>query len=1099
MSEVKIWNEIISIPTYGVGQPNKNPMFLEKRVYQGSSGRVYPLPVIDTIENTSRPVDHDVVFLENNYLKIMVMPSLGGRVQMAYDKTNDFHFIYYNQVIKPALVGLVGPWISGGIEFNWPQHHRPGTYMPVDHTITDNADGSKTLWVSEIERMYGTRALTGFTLYPGKAYLEVKVRLYNRTTVPQTFLWWANPAMAVNDDYQSIFPPDVHAVFDHGKRDVSSFPIATGTYYKMDYSAGVDISRFKNIPVPTSFMAAGSRYDFMGGYDHGRRAGMLHFADHHVSCGKKQWVWGSGDFGNAWHRNLTDADGPYVELMTGVFTDNQPDFSWLMPYEEKSFTQYFFPYKHIGAVKNANPQAAVNLELGQDKANIGVYVTSEQQGLKVILSDNREIYYQETIDLDPTHALLKTIDLPGNAKPHSLILEVYTADGRLMVSFRPEADTDQKLPQPAQAIDEPHKLPDTEALYLAGLHLEQYRHATRRAVDYYQEALRRNSSDLRCNNAMGLLLYRQGQFAQARQHFQTAIDQATRHNPNPYDGEPYYNLGLTLVMLEELEPAYDAFYKATWNAHWQDPAFFALAQLSARQNNLKQALEHVNKALDRNYRSSKARHLKTILLRLMNQLTLAENEAQLALTLDPLDFGALFELYQIARARSDSQKADILLKQFQEKIRGYVHNYIEIALDYSDAGFTQSSAELLKLFIADCPTPESVYPLVYYHLAAWGLSEYLPLAARASSDYCFPHRLSDLKALQYAVENNPTDAKAWYYLGNFWYSKQQYDHAIEAWEKSAKLDNSFPTVHRNLGLASFNKQHDAATARLHYEKAFALDPTDARVLFELDQLYKKTACLPGYRRKFLQQNQALLEQRDDLYVEYIWLLNLTGDYELALNLLGDHYFHPWEGGEGKVTGAYVFALTQLAHDYIVQGDYHQALTTLARTLSYPENLGEGKLLGCRENDIHYYTALAYAALGQQQEAHTYFELATAGSIIPADAMFYNDQPPEKIYYQGLAYAHLGNQVQAEDCFSQLLRYGRENIDNQVQIDYFAVSLPDFLVFDEDLALRNTIHCRYLMGLGYLGLGHNEAALAEFNAVLNLNPAHAGALIHKKLL
>jgi len=207
---VRVWEEDKLIPTYGVGEPDKNPMFLEKRVYQGSSGRVYPYPVIDKIYDEKREVSYRLAILENEY-----------------------------------VVGLAGPWISGGIEFNWPQHHRPNTFGPVEYRLEQREDGSATVWVSEIDRMYGTKMTAGFTLYPGKAYLEISAQLYNRTPEPQTFLWWANPAVAVNDHTQSVFPPDVTAVFDHGKRDVSRFPIATGTYYKMDYSEGVDISRYK--------------------------------------------------------------------------------------------------------------------------------------------------------------------------------------------------------------------------------------------------------------------------------------------------------------------------------------------------------------------------------------------------------------------------------------------------------------------------------------------------------------------------------------------------------------------------------------------------------------------------------------------------------------------------------------------------------------------------------------------------------------------------------------------------------------------------------------------------------------------------------------
>ena len=204
--EVKAWEEKISIPTYKVGHPDKNPMFLEKRVYQGSSGKVYPHAVIDKVFSEKQNKEYKALFLENEYLKIMILPELGGRIHMALDKTNDYHFVYYNQVIKPALVGLTGPWISGGIEFNWPQHHRPSTMDPIDYLIKENSDGSKTIWVSEIEKMFGTKGMAGFTLYPGKAYIELKGKLFNRTEIAQTFLWWANPAVHVDEYYQSVFP-----------------------------------------------------------------------------------------------------------------------------------------------------------------------------------------------------------------------------------------------------------------------------------------------------------------------------------------------------------------------------------------------------------------------------------------------------------------------------------------------------------------------------------------------------------------------------------------------------------------------------------------------------------------------------------------------------------------------------------------------------------------------------------------------------------------------------------------------------------------------------------------------------------------------------
>jgi hypothetical protein len=460
---VKMWEDKVKIPTYPVGEADKNPMFLEKRVYQVSTGKVYPLPFTEKIYDQKIEQEYQIVYLENEYLKIEIMPELGGRIQRAYDKTNGYDFVYYNPEIKPALVGLTGPWIAGGIEFNWPQHHRPTTYSPVEYTLEKNEDGSKTVWVSEIDKMYGTKGMAGFTLYPDKAYIEIKGQLYNKTELPQTFLWWANPAVAVNDQYKSIFPPDVHAVFDHGKRDVSKFPIATGEYYKVNYSAGVDISKYKNISVPTSYMAYHSDYNFVGGYDFGREAGILHVANHHISPGKKQWTWGNGNFGQRWYQSLSDTGtGEYIELMTGVYTDNQPDFSWLEPYEEKTFTQYFMPYKELGEVKNANTDILINLELEEDKAQIYVYTTSVREKLNIQLQAEGKVYFEETAAATPYKAYQAELKIDAEIKDYKYQLTITDQAGRELIAYSPAEEKVLETPDPAEAAKKPEEIKTNE-------------------------------------------------------------------------------------------------------------------------------------------------------------------------------------------------------------------------------------------------------------------------------------------------------------------------------------------------------------------------------------------------------------------------------------------------------------------------------------------------------------------------------------------------------------------------------------------------------------------------------------------------------------
>lgn len=1092
---VKACYEKVTIPTYGIGKPEKNPMFLEKRVYQGSSGVVYPHPVVEKILDEKTDQQWNAVFLENKYLKIMILPELGGRIQMAYDKTKQRHFIYYNQVIKPALVGLTGPWISGGIEFNWPQHHRPSTYEPVDHKIEENADGSITVWCSELERMFRTRGMAGFTLYPDKAYLEIKVKLFNRTNYPQTFLWWANPAVKVNDHYQSVFPPDVHAVFDHGKRDVSAFPIAKGTYYKVDYSPGTDISRYKNIPVPTSYMAVNSKYNFVGGYENDSKGGLLHIANHHVSPGKKQWTWGNGDFGQAWDRNLTDEDGPYIELMCGVYTDNQPDFSWIMPGEEKSFNQYFMPYRDLGVIKNATKDAMVNLEIHEGFAVIKAYTTASYPCSKVMLQIGNRSLLEETFDFSPEESYEKMVVLSAGINTDELSVNISTSQGTTLVEWKHEPRVDKDIPEPAKAAEMPCNVKSNEQLYLTGLHLEQYRHATYDARDYYREALSRDPKDYRCNNAMGLWYLRRGQFSIAENYFRKAVETITERNPNPIDGEPYYNLGLALRLLGKDAEAYDVFYKSVWNAAWMDNGYFQLARLDAKAGKWSEALELVDRSLIRNWHNHKARQLKVSLLRKAGRKAQALALIEESLGLDRFNFNLYFEKHLLTGDKDH-------LHVMEEMMRGNIHNYIEFALDYAAAGLFSEAIQLMETGLRS-QEENNVYPMAFYY-KAWmegqnnemGAAHMTLLkAANAAPDYCFPNQTEAVIALQWAIQQNVSDGKAPYYLGNFWYNAKNFEEAIDCWEKSIALDDSFPTPHRNLALAYFNKRNDAQKALGELQKAFSLDPSDARVLMELDQLFKRLNHEPDKRLHFLEEHLPLVAERDDLYLEWVSLLNFMGNHQKAYDLLMAHKFHPWEGGEGKVIEQYLWSLTELAKRAIMDGEYHSAIELLKRAEVYPENFGEGKLIGAQENEIHFWIGVACKQLGDLQQANEYWEKAATGMDEPSSAMFYNDQQPDTIFYQGLALLHSGHQQRANERFEKLISYGKAHIDDEVKIDYFAVSLPDLLIWDDVLNVRNRQLCLYLMGLGELGKGNRMEAYAMFSEVLKINLGHKGAHIH----
>lgn len=1094
---VKAWIEKVKIPTYKIGEPEKNPMFLEKRVYQGSSGVVYPHPVIEKIADEKEEREYTAVFLENEYLLIMVLPELGGRIQRAYDKVRKRDFVYYNQVIKPALVGLAGPWISGGIEFNWPQHHRPSTFSPIDFTIEENEDGSKTVWVNETELMFRTKGMAGFTLYPGKAYMEIKGRLFNRSPFSQTFLWWANPAVKVNEHYQSVFPPDVYAVFDHGKRDVSDFPIATGTYYKVDYSPGTDISRYSTIPVPTSYMAIRSGYDFIGCYEHDTQAGMLHVADHHLSPGKKQWTWGNGDFGFAWDRNLTDEDGPYIELMTGVFTDNQPDFSWIQPNEVKSFEQYFMHYALIGAVKNATKEAMLNFEAKDTNITIKVYATSEYKNAVIRCYRKGNLVKEYSTTLSPENIFVETYSHSDKVDISEWKLVVTNTLGNELVSWQPASAEKKDIPPPASAAQLPAEIESVEELFLNGLHLEQYRHATFNPADYYEEALRRTPGDVRCNNAMGLLLLRRGQFAKSEAYFRKAIATLTSRNPNPYDGEPYYNLGWSLVMQHKNNDAYEAFYKATWNDAWQHSGFQMLARLAAKKHDYALALAHINKSLVRNYHSHTARHLKTAILRKLNKKVEAQTVISDSVAIDPFNNGCIFESYLL-----DGQASS--LEKMKKLMRDNLNNYLELSLDYAHAGFFEEALAVLNVYTEG---KDSVSPLAYYYMGWFAeqakddqqRSRYYKLAAGQQPDGCFPNKIEEILILQSAIQNNPADALASYSLGNLWYDKRQYAEAIACWNQCIAANEKFATAYRNLSLASYNKLKDTEKAIACLEKAFALDTSDARVLMELDQLYKVTGKTFSERLELLNKYPKLVEERDDLYLEKVTLLNNLGDYENAKELLAVRKFHPWEGGEGKVVGQFLLCHTELAKQAILNGRFDDAIRLLEATQKYPDNFGEGKLYGAQENDIYYLLGCAWEGSGEHAKAKDFFTAATKGVSEPVQAIYYNDPQPDKIVYQALAWKKLGQARHAETIFKKFIDFGRAHMNDEIRIDYFAVSLPDMLVFDINLNQRNEVHCTYLQALGNIGIGNEQKGLALLNEVLRKDINHQGAAVHLKMI
>lgn len=1054
-ASVAAWSAPVVLPTFAPEAPDRYPAYLDRRVYQGSSGRVYPLPFHDRISEEPTLHSWQGLHLENDYLRVLVLPELGGRIQYALDKRTGYPIFYANPVIKPALVGLAGPWLAGGVEFNWPQHHRPATYLPTAWSIEEAAD-EVTVWLSDHDPFQRMKGMHGVRLSADSTVIEVAVRLFNRSEQPQTFLWWANVAALVHSDYQSFFPDDVHAVADHAKRAVTSFPTASGPYYGVDYPARRDLDTrddsplrvpgdrldwYRNIPVPTSYMCLGSSQDFFGGYDHRAGAGFVHWADHHYAVGKKQWSWGDSPFGHAWNRNLAEDDADYIELMAGVFTDNQPDFSHLAPGETKTFSQYWYPVAGTGPVVAATLDAALGVSVQDSFTQLTLDTTQHVSEATLVIraEQSNSVLRELSTDLDPQHPLDVRVD-----STERLTVELGSA-GRVLLRWTspPVARDHEPTPAPAAAPDPPPEVTSVEELYLAGQHLEQYRHATRSPEPYWDEALRRDPGHAPTHIALALRRYREARYGDAEGHLATAVDRLTRLNPNPSEGAAHYLLGLTLVRLGREVEAYAAFAKSTWLREWVAPGSHQMALIDARAGRDKAGLIRTKTALQADPEHLQVRNLQAVLLRRLDQDHAANQLLATTLHLDPLD----------AWARDLTSRTD--------EVGGLdeTQTLIDVGVEYARCGEFSAAARLFgqaRERDADRPLGQTAGALVANYHEASALDRLGdPTAASAAREraragdrlWNFPSRLDDVEALGAALLADPGDATAAALLGHWHYAHSRPERAIALWRQSLAQDPGDPVVRRNLAIAAYDQLDDPEQAMEHYREALRLAPDDARLWYESDQLLKRIGTSPVDRLQRLEAVPDRIGERDDLSTEYAHLLVTADRPSEALDVLQSRRFQPWEGGEGQVLRAWERTQLSLCDQALGACDPHTALEHARAALKLPANLGE-------ERHPLANPAELLLALGEAAEAVGDDSLARTSWRQAADAVGdFNEMAPmdysENTFFSVLAARRLGDHSHADTLVGGLSEFVEQLAGTRAGIDYFATSLPTLLLFDDD--------------------------------------------------
>jgi len=1076
------------IPTYEIGAPDPDPMFYAQDAYQGAQKRIYPYPVQDQLTHNRVDKTYTALNLENEYIKLIVLPEIGGRLFAATDKTNGYDFIYRQHVVKPALIGMLGAWISGGIEWCAFHHHRNTTFMPVDYTLAENPDGSRTIWFGETERRHRMRWLVGLALYPGKSYVEATVKLFNRTPHPHSILYWANVAVQANDDYQIIFPPSVQVATYHSKIDFTPWPIGRGRYRGSDYT-GLDISWWKNSVEQNSFFAWNLAEDFMGGYDHGRQAGIVHVGDHHLVCGAKLWEWGTGPGGRAWDKILTDADGPYAELMVGAWSDNQPDYSWIKPYETKVIKQYWYPVRGIDGFKNANLHAAVNLELKPGNVvAVGFHATSPLIGSAELTAGGKSLLGEE-ITISPDRPFSREIRVRPGMKASDLRATLRDRDGTALVSYQPfEREPVRELPRPVRPPPKPQDIKTTEELYLTGLRVEQIHNPSADPLSYYMEALKRDPGDTRSNIMLGISCNKRGLYAEAEEHLRKAIERLAAEYTRPGNTEAYYQLGLALRAQNRPDEAYDSFYRATWDQAFASAAYHQLAELSCGRRQFAKALEQINHCLATNALDTRARVLKSELCA-RSDPSERRNELIGVLAEDPLNFWAANELMSANDALAGLHDGDPLPAEPRAKLRRLMRDdvqaYLELATDYMSCGMREKALEVLSRPVEQKIPFVSTYPLLHYYLGhlceQQGVKDdahqHYRQASQMPSDYCFPFRLEDLDVLNAAIAADPSDARAHYYLGNLLYELQP-ERGIRCWEKARELDGAFAMVHRNLGWAYHRVLKNMAAAIESYEKAVSCNREDPRLFYEMDVLYEMDNVDPGRRLKVLEENHEVVRRRQDALLREIMVLVLTGNCDRAIEYLANNRFHAREGAE-SIRDVYADAHLLRGLEHLRAKRPAEALVEFQKASEYPENLAVARPRHDRRGpQVAYLTGAAQEALGQTAKARECHSQA-------ADQQGALDWP-EARYYKALSLVKLGQQEAARAVFSALVEDGRRRLTRTEDADFFAK-------FGEQETKRMRMaDAHYAIGLGLLGQGEVHNARQEFEQAVRLNASHVWA-------
>lgn len=1068
-SPVKVWEGELTLPTYRVDAPEKAPMFARDFAYQRAKRWVYPYPMNDNPTGIKVDSTHRALFLENDYVKVCVLPDIGGRLFFATDKTNGYEIFYRQHVIKPANVGMLGAWISGGVEWNVFHHHRATSQYPIDYSLESNADGSKTIWVGEVEHRHRMSWAVGLTLHPDKSYIEVTGRFFNDSPDRNSMLHWNNVATHANENYQIIFPESTQFGMFHHKSSHIHWPVANEPYKGNADFVGVDVSYWKNLPSLTgdSVFIQDLQDDFVGGYDHGKNAGTMLVGNHNICKGGKFWTWGHKAYGHAWDCvTLTDEDGPYVELMTSAYSDNQPDYCWINPGETKEFTAYWYGIRDLAHVNRGNREATVNMDIDPSgKIHVAANTTQIRRAARVDVANADKILYSKVIDIAPDKPFADDFCVaPADVKePQEVLMSLFDCDGRLLIDYHPyKHDIDSPLPEDLKPVNpDPRSVKNTEECYYIGMRNLQFHQAHVDPNDYFLEVLRRDPGDVRANTQMGIYFRKNGDYDNAKKYLRRAISRQCANYTRPEDGEAMYNLGLVLKAEQKWHDAVDTLYRAVWDYEYASAGYYQLAQISSMTGNYAQALQEVDMSVRYNGMNVDAMNLKTSLLRKLGMKQDAIDLARQIVSIDPLSYYANNELQLMGALPKE---------KFRKLLRDVPESYLDVAVAYLNNGLGKEGRALLEDSFQIKPYPTTAYYIGYLDDLAdntEGASKWFEKASSLPTDYVYPFRLETVCPLEKAVAYNPQDPVARYYLGNLWYQMQP-EKAAKIWEEALAYAPDNAMVLRNMGWywrfkdegKEYKDVQDYTKAIEYYKKAIAADPSSALFLTECDEIMEYINAPLADRYALFAGKEQVYCMRYDSEVRAIRQMILAGEYEHAMSLLSSHEYSRREHID-DLHDTYVDLCQLMAFRSWKEGDNTKALEYMLKSDEYPDNHGYAHLeYYGRDAQIRYYIGLAYEKMGNAQEAGRWYELAADTEVKDKDVRF--------LCEKGFALEKLGRKKEARGLYKHVVAIGKANVTT-----YFNTFFESFDrgPFEQDV---NTM-AYYTQAMGYKALGRSFKA------------------------